>query len=88
MSLKAVVKYIDYRLKRDTEQSLFECWLSENIVTIASGYKLKERVSYTETRNEIWQKKTQDTRTAKEIIADTLKKHGIKIKGSKANEPV
>ena len=81
MGLRAVVKYVDYRLKRDEEQSLFEQWVAENLSTIAAGMRTKDRFSYTEQRERVWGRvKSKDTRSAEQIIADTMRKHGIKIR--------
>lgn len=81
MGLRAVVKYVDYRLKRDEEQSLFEQWVAENLSTIAAGMRTKDRFSYTEQRERVWGRaKPTDTRSAEQIIADTMKRHGIKIR--------
>ena len=81
MGLRAVVKYIDYRLKRDTEQSLFEQWVAESLSTIAAGMRTKDRFSYTEQRERVWGRvKPKDTRSAEQIIADTMRRHGIKIR--------
>lgn len=81
MGLRAVVKYVDYRLKRDTEQSLFEQWVAESLSTIAAGMRTKDRFSYTEQRERVWGRaKPKDTRSAEQIIADTMRKHGIKIR--------
>ena len=81
MSLRAVVSYLDYRLKKDYEKQLFEIFVAEHLSIVASGRYTKEPNSYIEKVNKLWGKKEKkDERTAKQIIEDTFKKHGIKIK--------
>ena len=80
MTMKAVVKYLDYRLKSNAEQKLFQIFVAENLATISAGNKYKERMSYIKQRDEIWgvvEKK--DTRTARQIIEDTFAARGIKV---------
>lgn len=81
MTLRAVVSYLDYRLKANEEQTLFEVFVAENLATLSAGAKYKERMNYTEYRNKLWGiTPRKDTRTGQEIIADTLAKHGISVK--------
>lgn len=70
-----------YQIKRDKERVLFESFVGENLSILASGNRLKERVSYIEKRNEVLGVKTQnkDERTGDEIIADTFRKFGITL---------
>ena len=80
MTIKAVVSYLDYRLKANEEQTLFEVFVAENIATISAGNRYKERMGYAEQRDKIWGiEKPKDTRTAKEIIDDTFAARGIKV---------
>lgn len=90
MSLKAVVQYLDYRLKKDEEDSWYRVITAEHLATIAAGMKNKERVGFIDKRDKIWgmNKEKRDNRTAQEIINDTLKKRGIKLIRRKPNEPV
>lgn len=86
MTMKAVVSYLDYRLKANEEQTLFEVFVAENIATFTAGQKYKQRMSYSEKRNEIWGAATQkDTRSAKQIVEDTFAARGVKVikKGDK-----
>lgn len=81
MSLKAVVQYLDYRLKIDREQSFFREFVAENIATLAANMKTKERVGYTSGRDSIWGRVIEkDTRSASQIIDDTFRKHGLRLK--------
>ena len=81
MTFKAVVAYIDYRLRADEERTLFEVFVAENIATISSGQKYKERMGYLEKRNAIWgEEKEKDTRTARQIIDDTFAARNMKVK--------
>lgn len=81
MTLKAVVAYLDYRLKANEERTLFEVFVAENIATISAGNRYKERMGYSEKRNAIWgEEKKKDTRTARQIIDDTFAARGVKVK--------
>ena len=80
MTLKAVVEYLDYRLKVNEEKSLFEIFVAENLATISAGNKYKERMSYVKERNKIWNIQPQDTRSARQIIDDTFAARGIKVR--------
>lgn len=80
MTMKAVVKYLDYRLKSNAEQDLFQIFVAENLATISAGNKYKERISYIKQRDEIWGvAEKKDTRTARQIIEDTFAARGIKV---------
>lgn len=82
MSLKAVVKFLDYRFKQTDEEVLFKTIIAEYLATIGVGKTTSERISFSEERNKIYGiKSKKDERSAEEIIKDTFKKHGIKIKG-------
>lgn len=81
MTLKAVVAYLDYRLRANEEQTLFEVFVAENLATISAGNRYKERMGYSEKRNAIWgEEKKKDTRTARQIIDDTFAARGVKVK--------
>lgn len=80
MTIKAVVSYLNYRLKANEEQTLFEIFVAENLATISAGNKYRERMSYVQQRNKIWGiEKPKDTRTARQIIDDTFAARGIKV---------
>ena len=84
MTFKAVVSYLDYRLKANEEQTLFEVFVAENLATISAGNRYKERMGYSEKRNAIWgDEKKKDTRTARQIIDDTFAARGVKVKWNK-----
>ena len=81
MTFKAVVSYLDYRLKTNEEQTLFEVFVAENIATMTAGQRYKKRMGYLEKRNAIWgDEKKKDTRTARQVIEDTFAARGIKVK--------
>lgn len=81
MSLKAVVKFLDYRFKQSEEELLFKSIMAEVVATIGIGKVTKERISFVEKRNIIYGVEThRDERSAEEIIDDTFKKHGLKRK--------
>lgn len=80
MTLRAVVSYLDYRLKANEEQTLFEVFVAENLATMAAGQKYKQRMSYKEKRDTLWGISAGvDTRSGRQIIEDTFAKRGIKI---------
>lgn len=82
MTLRAVVAYLDYRLKKEEESALFEIFVGEALATIEAGMRIETRRSYIDIYNRVWdiKKEVEDTRTAQEIIDDTFKKHGLTIK--------
>lgn len=81
MTFKAVVAYLDYRLRANEERTLFEVFVAENLATISAGNRYKERMGYSEKRNAIWgEEKKKDTRTARQIIDDTFAARGVKVK--------
>lgn len=76
-----MVKYIDYRFKQSEEDLLYKSIIAEYIANIGTGRQGEKRISFIEERNKIYGIKTEkDERTAGEIVADTFKKHGIKIR--------
>lgn len=78
--MKAVVEYLDYRLKANAERELYEIFIAENLATVSAGNRYKERMSYIAHRNKIWGIEQQtDTRSAREIIEDTFAARGIKV---------
>lgn len=80
MSLKAVVKYLDYRLKKDEEEILYRKITAEYLGVMGRGMKTETKISFVEERNKIWGgAPVEDNRTAQEVINDTAKKHGINI---------
>ena len=81
MTMKAVVSYLDYRLKANEEETLFRVFVAENLATISAGQKYKERMNFIEKYNTIWGVPSKrDTRSAKQIIEDTFSARGVKVK--------
>lgn len=81
MKIKAVVRYIDYRFKQKSEETVFRTIMAEYTATVGVGKVSQKRLSFIEERNKIYGIETpKDERTAEEIIVDTFKKHGLKIK--------
>lgn len=81
MSLKAVVRFLDYRFHQFEEDLLYKSIMAEYMSLVGTGKQSENRISFVEKRNEIYGIKTKkDERSAEEIIDDTFKKHGIKIK--------
>ena len=81
MSFKAVNALLEYKLKERDEWVLYEVITAETLATLGSNMKMTKRISFIEERNKIYGIELQkDERSAEEIIADTFKKHGIKIK--------
>ena len=75
MTMKAVVSYLDYRLKANEEEALFRVFVAENLATISAGQKFIEKY------NTIWGVPSKrDTRSAKKIIEDTFAARGVKVK--------
>lgn len=76
-----MVKYIDYRFKQYEEDLLYKSITAEYLANIATGRRGETRISFIEERNKIYGIKAEkDERSAEEIINDTFKKHGIKLK--------
>lgn len=88
MSMRAIVAYIDYRLKANEEKVLFETFIAESIATMSAGMKYKERMKYSEARNKIWNIGQKDERSAKQIINDTFAARGIQVRWRRHNESV
>lgn len=82
MTLRAVVAYLDYRLKKEEESALFGIFVGEALATIEAGKRIETRRSYIDIYNRVWgiKNEVEDTRTAQQIIDDTFKKHGLTIK--------
>ena len=81
MTMKAVVSYLDYRLKYSEEQTLYRVFVAENLATISAGQRYKERMNFVEKYNSIWGVPSKrDTRSAKKIIEDTFAARGVKVK--------
>lgn len=81
MTMKAVVSYLDYRLKANEEETLFRVFVAENLATISAGQKYKERMNFIEKYNTIWGVPSKrDTRSSKKIIEDTFAARGVKVK--------
>lgn len=81
MTMKAVVSYLDYRLKYSEEQTLCRVFVAENLATISAGQRYKERMNFVEKYNSIWGVPSKrDTRSAKQIIEDTFAARGVKVK--------
>lgn len=81
MTMKAVVSYLDYRLKYSEEQTLYRVFVAENLATISAGQRYKERMNFVEKYNSIWGVPSKrDTRSAKQIIEDTFAARGVKVK--------
>lgn len=78
MPLRAINNYLEYRLKNDEDLLLWRIDMSAAVNVMATqDMKMKEFSQYAEKRKLLFRK--QDTRTAKQIIDETLKRHGIKV---------
>lgn len=86
MSLKAVVRYINYRFKQNEDDFLYKALTAEYQSVLCTGiFREVQRISYVEEHNKIYGIKTKkDERTAREIVEDTFKKHGIKMRKKEA----
>lgn len=84
MSLRAIVEYLGYRLKKDEDENIYRLYTGESLTRLARlETPAREPISYVKVYQKLWGVKTkEDKRSANEIIEDTFKKHGIKIKKS------
>lgn len=82
MTLRAVVAYLDYRLKTEEESVMFKMFVGETLATLEAGKRIETRRSYIDIHDSVWdiKKEVEDTRTAQQIIDDTFKRHGLTIK--------
>ena len=81
MDLRSAVRFLEYRLRQEAEQSAYRTVSAQSLALMASGRFTKNTVNYLEIVSEIYGGKTaNDTRTAAEIISDTAKKFGVKVR--------
>lgn len=82
MPLSAVVEYLIFRRRESAEKQLFETFTATQLSVLSSGQRTQERADYNSLLDKVWgkEKRNVDTRTTEEIITDTLRKHGIKIR--------
>lgn len=80
MPLKSVISFLRCRMKEEVDYLLYREIVAENIATIANGKVTQNRISYSQERKKIYGEIKQDLRTAKEIVNDTFKRFGLKIK--------
>ena len=82
LSLKAIVKYLDYRLKKDEDENIYKLYTGESLTRLARLQTVTvEQISYEKVYQKLWGvEQKEDKRSVSEIIDDTFAKHGIKIK--------
>ena len=81
MSFKAINEYLDYRLKADTELTVWRMCMSALTALIPS--RGAPRKTFVELRSDIWGQgeSAQDReKSAREIALDVLKRHGITVR--------
>lgn len=80
MPLKSVVSFLKCRMREEADLLYYREIIAENIATIGNGKITQTRISYSQERKKIYGEIKQDLRTAKEIVNDTFKRFGLKIK--------
>lgn len=83
MCFKAIVQYLDYRLRINAQRNCYQLITSDLLYVEANKFrdeKLDNSLMFRTHFNKIWGIEVkEDTRTAQQIIEDTLSKRGIKI---------
>lgn len=80
MDLRGAVRYLDYMLKKEAEESLFRIVTAQSLALLSSGHRTKELVNYQEIVTEIYSpQKHKQEKSAAEIIAETAERFGVKV---------
>ena len=83
MCFKAIVQYLDYRLRINAQRDSYQLVTSDLLYIEANKFrdeKLDNNFIFRKHYQKIWGIQVkEDTRTAQQIIEDTLSKRGIKI---------
>lgn len=80
MQTKALIKYLDYRVRAREAQEFRDCFFGDSISLLATNLKREDKYDYINNYMRIWGKEPEeDTRTAGEIIRDTFAKHGLTL---------
>lgn len=72
--------YIRHKVNESLEKMVHEDYIAKLLFTLASGQVISQGREYHEVRESIYKPILIDTRSADDVIADTLKKHGLRLK--------
>lgn len=83
MKVKAIVQYVDYRLRLNMQNDVYQL-ISTDLLYVEANKFRQETIGkdfiFREKYNKIWGVEVkEDTRTREQIIEDTFAKRGIKI---------
>lgn len=89
MPPRAILDLLDYKLRMEEEGTLWRIVVAEHLAGLVR-VPAEHRMSFTELRKKIWNPVSteKDTRTAEDIINDTLKKHKITLVEEPIHESV
>jgi hypothetical protein len=79
---KSLMTYLKHKTNQLVLEVTHRDYDSKLLLTIASNQHIENGKDFSELRK-MFYKNDFDTRTGDEIIADTFRKHGLKIGGSK-----
>lgn len=74
-----ILNYIMFCINQDIEKIAYENYMSRLNMIMASNSYCENPIPFSDIRRNIYHPEKIDTRTAKEIIDDTLRKHNIKM---------
>ena len=83
MKVKAIIQYVDYRLRLNMQNDVYQL-ISTDLLYFEANKFRQETIGkdfiFREKYNKIWGVEVkEDTRTREQIIEDTFAKRGIKI---------
>lgn len=83
MKVKAIIQYVDYRLRLNMQNDVYQL-ISTDLLYVEANKFRNETIGkdfiFREKYNKIWGVEVkEDTRTREQIIEDTFAKRGIKI---------
>ena len=74
-----IINYIMHLINTDLEKLAYENYMAKMTMIMASNSYCENPTPFSDIRRNIYHPEKIDTRTAKEIIDDTLRKHNIKM---------
>ena len=74
-----IINYMAHLINTDLEKLAYENYISRLNMIMASNSYCENPIPFSEIRQNIYNPKKVDNRSAQEIIEDTLKKHNIKM---------
>ena len=80
MDLRCAVRYLNYRLRETAESELYRAVTAQSLAILASGRNTKTVIDYPSLVAELYGVQKRDERTAEQIILDTAKKFGVKVR--------